>query len=163
VTGGRCGAARSAVAGAVAALLASACAAPHPVVRWSPGPGPAWSAPAAGADAPAAVVVASAAAWRSACNRLRLPAHAAPAAWLAFAAGRGLALVVPAGRALCADPVAADEEGVEVLAFTVAAAPTSAPTLHAWTLPADGRRRTIVYRDGAVPMAPEQVVWIDPP
>jgi hypothetical protein len=163
VTGGRVGAARAAVAGAVAALLVGACAAPPPTSTWSPGPGPAWSAPAAGAGAPAAIVVASAAAWRSACDRLRLPAHVAPAAWLVFAAGRGFALVVPAGRALCADPVATDEEGVEVLAFTVVAAPTSAPMLHAWTLPADGRRWTIVYRDGAAPMTPEQVVWIDPP
>jgi hypothetical protein len=57
------------------------------------------------------VVVASAAAWRSACDRLRLPAHVAPAAWLAFAAGRGFARVVPAGRALRAFALPFDPPG----------------------------------------------------
>jgi hypothetical protein len=156
-----------AAAAAGAVLLAAACGAS--AASAATGAAPAawqrggWTATAAGARAPAAAVIDGAAAWRAACGRLGLVADLAPDAWRACAAGPGLAVVVPAGRALTAAPAVADEEGVEVLVFTAAAAPTLQPTVYGWTMPSDGRRRAVVYRDGAAPTAVEQVVWISPP
>ena len=155
----RRGAPRAVVATACAAV-AAACAAVVVAGRASDRTGAAWSAPALGAAAPAAVVFEGAAAWRDHCRRLGLAAAVAPADWLA---GKGLAVVVPAGRGLAGPPVVADEEGVAVLTVTAGAATTSTATVHGWSLPPGGPRRTVVYRDGVDPSAAEQVLWIDPP
>lgn len=163
VTGVRFDAIVAIASGVVVAACAASSAAADAPAPWPPGGGPAWMAAANGAVAPAAVVVASAAAWRQACARLGLRPDAAPAAWRSFAAGVGLAVVVPAGYALAGAPARADEEGVEVLTFTAAPADDRGAAVCAWTLPADGRRRAIVYRDGSEPKAAEQLLWVDPP
>ena len=149
-----------AVAATALAAFVAACAGGGAAGRDPDRTGAAWSAPAPGATAPAAVVVDGAAAWRAQSRRLGLAADVAPTGWLA---GKGLAVVVPAGRGLAGPPAAADEEGVVVLTFTAVAAPTSGATVYGWTLPPGGPRRTVVYRDGGDPAAAERVLWIDPP
>ncbi|MFN6146049.1 MAG: hypothetical protein ACK5AL_06815 [Planctomycetota bacterium] len=145
-------------AGATApAAAAPGCAEPFA------GAGLAWTAAAPGATAPAAVVVASAAAWRHACQRLGLQPEHAPGGWSAFAGGAGLVIVTPPGHCLDRPPVLGDEEGVEVWTVTAAADGGRVAVAYAWSLPAGARRRAIVYRDDAVAMAGERVLWIDPP